>query len=212
MFDRLSVAVASTLALAAVLGVAAPAQAQQATPPASAPEAAPEATAAEASTAEASSAEASTAEASTAGEPDDVVLPKRYPPTSVRWKLVGGGVAVTGLAYGAAFLCASNWPEAPGSDALKVPVVGPWIALGQSGCSKDDPDCGATAVFRAILTVLDGVIQAGGLGIAGEGLFMTTEAPQRPVPSSASARREVVVRPMPIVTEHTTGMGVVGTF
>lgn len=184
---------AGALALGSVLAIAAPARAQEASPP--------EATAPEA-------AEAAPAEASAPDEPE-VVLPKRYPPTSVRWKLVGGGLAVTGLAYGGAFLCASNWPEAPGSDALKVPVVGPWIALGKSGCSEDDPDCGATAVFRAILTVLDGLLQVGGLGIAGEGLFMTTEAPQR---APASARSEVMVRPTPIVTQHTTGMGLVGTF
>jgi hypothetical protein len=152
------------------------------------------------------------ARAQEAAPPDEpeVVLPKRYPPTSVRWKLVGGGVALTGLAYGGAFLCASNWPEAPGSDALKVPVVGPWIALGQSGCAEDDPDCGFTAYFRGFLTIVDGILQAGGLGIAGEGLFMTTEAEQRAAPTTA--RSEVVVRPMPIVTPHTTGLGVVGTF
>ena len=37
--------------------------------------------------------------------------PKRYPPSSVRPKLIIGGLAVTGLGYGAAFLSASLAPE-----------------------------------------------------------------------------------------------------
>src|SRR5262245_49755230 len=36
---------------------------------------------------------------------------RRYPPSSVRWKLVAGGLGLTGLAYGASYLSASNWPE-----------------------------------------------------------------------------------------------------
>src|SRR5262245_60548301 len=68
--------------------------------------------------------------------------PMRYPPSSVRFKLIGGGVALSGLAYGAAYLCASTWPDAPGADQLKIPIIGPWMALGKSGCAADDPDCG----------------------------------------------------------------------
>jgi len=135
----------------------------------------------------------------------------RYPPSSVRLKLVGGGLALSGLAYGAAYLCASTWPEAPGADQLKIPVIGPWMALGKSGCAADDPDCGFAMYFRAILTVLDGVIQAGGLGIAGEGVFMTTEANARPKKKTTESSR-IVVRPVPVVTSRTTGLGVVGVF
>jgi hypothetical protein len=146
-----------------------------------------------------------------ADEPSDAVLPKRYPPSSVRWKLVGGGLALSGAAYGTAYLCSSTWPDAPGADALKIPVVGPWIALADSGCAEDDPDCGFTAYLRGFLTIVDGFIQAGGVGIAGEGLFMTTER-EAPPPTRRSAGTKVVVRPVPIVTARTTGFGVVGAF
>src|SRR4051812_20939601 len=61
----------------------------------------------------------------------------RYPPSSVRPKLVIGGLAISGLAYGAAIGTASNWPEVPGAAGLKIPFVGPWLALGQSGCALD---------------------------------------------------------------------------
>jgi hypothetical protein len=132
--------------------------------------------------------------------------PQRYPPSSVRVKLVAGGLVVMGLAYGAGFLAASSWPDAPGASQLKIPVVGPWIALANNACAADDPDCGFVLYLRGFLTVLDGLMQLGGLGIAGEGIFMTTEAS---APARASA---VIVRPAPIVTGTSAGLGVVGAF
>lgn len=146
---------------------------------------------------------------------DDGGGPARFPPSSVRWKLVAGGVGLTAAAYGIGAACAAAWPEVPGSDALYIPVAGPWITLGQSGCSPDDPGCEAIVVVRGILLVLDGLVQAGGLAVAGEGLFMTTEsetarAPMhRPRPSRATA---ITVTPVPVVTERQTGVGVVGSF
>ena len=132
---------------------------------------------------------------------------KRYPPSSVRPKLVAGGLAVTGLAYGAGFLAATSWPEVPGSEQLKIPVVGPWLALAKNDCAPDDPDCGFILYFRGFLTIVDGLMQLGGLGIAGEGLFMTTEAsPRRQGPPTLS------IRPVPMVAASSAGVGVVGTF
>ena len=137
---------------------------------------------------------------------DDV---HRYPPSDVRWKLVGGGVAFTGVMWGASYLAASQWPDAsPGIGALKVPVVGPWVALFQNECPASDPSCGAILYVRAILEIVDGLAQAGGLAVAAEGLFITTESskPERRRPAAAS------VRAVPIVTGSTTGAGIVGTF
>lgn len=132
----------------------------------------------------------------------------RYPPSSVRPKLIIGGLAVTGLAYGAGFLAASSWPEVPGSSELKIPVVGPWIALAKNDCASDDPDCGFILYMRGFLTIVDGLIQLGGLGIAGEGVFMTTESSRaQPVKPAA-----ITVRPAPIVAGSGAGFGVVGTF
>jgi hypothetical protein len=139
---------------------------------------------------------------------EDPEPPKRYPPSSVRVKLIGGGVAVAGLAYGAGFLAASSWPEVPGSDELKIPVVGPWMALAKNDCAPDDPDCGFALYFRGILTVLDGLVQLGGLGIVGEGIFMTTESSAAP----ASKTPALTLRPVPVVTASGAGFGVVGAF
>jgi hypothetical protein len=125
----------------------------------------------------------------------------------VRVKLIAGGVAVTGLAYGAAFLAASAWPEVPGSSELKIPIVGPWIALAKNECSPDVRDCGFEVYLRGILTVVDGLAQLGGLGIAGEGIFMTTESRAAQPPRPA-----LTVRPAPVITATGAGFGVVGTF
>ncbi|KYF55554.1 hypothetical protein BE08_03910 [Sorangium cellulosum] len=145
--------------------------------------------------------------AASAGAEEQASAP-RYPPSSVRAKLIVGGVAVTALAYGAGFAAASAWPEVPGSSELKIPIAGPWMALAKNGCAADDPDCGAKLYVRGALTVVGGLAQLAGLALVGEGIFMTTEA--RPAqPPSASA---LTVRAAPVITATGMGLGVVGTF
>lgn len=139
---------------------------------------------------------------------DDEAKPMRYPPSSVRPKLIAGGLLVTGLAYGGAALTASLSSDWPGSSDLLIPIAGPWMSLGKSACPADDPECGVTLYIRGFLLALDGLMQIGGVGIAGEGLFMKTEA-SAPAAAAPQAWR---IRPVPIVTATTTGFGVVGTF
>jgi hypothetical protein len=139
---------------------------------------------------------------------DESAPPKRYPPSSVRPRLIVGGLAVTGLGYGAALLTASLVPELPGIDAMAIPVAGPWISLVKSECPADDKDCGFTLYLRGFLTIANGLMQLGGLGIAGEGLFMTTEAS----PKAETKPQAFVITPAPIITGTMTGIGVVGTF
>ncbi|WP_437286369.1 hypothetical protein [Sorangium sp. So ce406] len=134
--------------------------------------------------------------------------PPRYPPSSVRPKLIVGGVAVTALAYGAGFLAATSWPDVPGSSELKIPIAGPWMALAKNGCAADDPDCGAKLYVRGALTVVGGLAQLAGLALVGEGIFMTTEG-RPPQPPSTSALTVLVA---PVITATGTGIGVVGTF
>lgn len=128
------------------------------------------------------------------------------PPSSVRLKLGLGGIAVAGGAYAMSYAMASNFPEVPGMTGLKVPIVGPWIALAQSGCAADDPDCGAKVVLRGFLFVIDGLAQIGGLGLIAEGVLMKTDAS---APAKASA---FTIRPTPLVTGNVTGLGFVGSF
>ncbi|UQA62298.1 hypothetical protein [Polyangium aurulentum] len=134
----------------------------------------------------------------------------RYPPPSVRPKLIAGGLAVTAIAYGVGFVAATSWPDAPGASSLKIPVAGPWIAIAQNKCGiPNETDCSGSIWLRGLLTGLGGLAQLGGLGLVAEGIFMKTQAPAPKPDESATA---IVVHPFPIVTSHSTGIGVVGTF
>jgi hypothetical protein len=136
-------------------------------------------------------------------EPEEQMM--RYPPSSVRFGLIAGGVGVTGLAYGLGAMCAGIWPEVPGSDWLYAPVIGPWAALAQSGCAADDPDCSAIIYVRGVLYVLSGIAQLGGLGLIGEGTFMTTEAEGEAPPKASWTV-------VPMAGPHHGGLSAVGTF
>ncbi len=141
--------------------------------------------------------------------PDDEVIVK-YPPPGARWRALVAGSGMTLVAYGGSALMGALWDQVPGSDMLFIPVAGPWIALGQSGCAPDEEttpgqgDCEALIGLRAALFIVDGLVQAAGLAIVGEGIFMKTEDPDAP-PKAA-------ILPMPIVTENSIGLGVMGTF
>jgi hypothetical protein len=129
-----------------------------------------------------------------------------YPPSSVRLKLGLGGIAVAGGAYAMSYAMASSFPEIPGMTGLKIPIVGPWIALGQSGCATDNPDCGALVVLRGFLYVLDGFAQIGGLGLIAEGVLVKTD------PSAPKKAAAFTITPMPLVTGNVTGLGFIGSF
>lgn len=150
---------------------------------------------------------ASTLAASSA-HAEETPQPVRYPPSSVRWKLVLGGALVTGVAYGVGFLAATQWPDAPGASQLKIPVAGPWLSLAKNGCN-DPTGCGAMPYVRGVLDVVSGLVQAGGVGLIAEGIFMTTEAPRK---AASAPPPRVTVRALPIVTAQTAGVGVLGTF
>lgn len=134
----------------------------------------------------------------------------RNPPSSARWKILVAGIGLTAVGYAGSALMGGLWEGVPGGDFLFIPVAGPWIALGKSGCVPEEEsstgagDCGGMMALRGVIYVVDALVQLGGLGIVGESIFMTTESPD--------AAPKAAVLPMPIVTEHTIGLGVVGTF
>jgi hypothetical protein len=135
-------------------------------------------------------------------------LPKEYPPPSAQTTLAVTGSAVLvgwyGLALGASFL----EPDAPGARDLRIPVVGPWMAVAQAGCGAGNAGCSTTwVVVRAILQAMDGVGQAGGLAVIGESLFLPTRAP-----STRSASVLPSVRPIPFVAGDALGVGFHGSF
>ena len=135
-----------------------------------------------------------------ASAPD--VAPPEYPPPSARWGVVAAGLGTTAVAYGAALGASYIYPDVPGTNDLRIPIAGPWLAIAHNGCPADEPDCSKTiVVLRSIVSALDGIAQAGGLAIALEGLFMPTEirsyapppATPRAAPPPPSTDRKSVV-------------------
>jgi hypothetical protein len=115
------------------------------------------------------------------------------------------------------------FPDVPGMKDMRIPVVGPWIAVGHSSCGTD-PDCSnVLVVVRTILMALDGAAQAGSLAVMFEGLFMPTQEapalppsetprappPAKPAPGGSEKNLFFVPGPM---TAGSIGIGVVGRF
>jgi hypothetical protein len=138
-----------------------------------------------------------------------------YPPPITRLGVIGIGLLISGGAWGAAFGSATAWPLVPGSAQLKIPVAGPWIALGKSGCASDDQGCSAGTIgVRGALYVLDGIAQIAGLALIAEGIVMKTESkPDKKASAFPSLRvGNVEMTALPVATPMMHGLGVVGTF
>jgi hypothetical protein len=144
--------------------------------------------------------------------------PDEYPPTGTQFPLAAVGLGATAAWYGAATGMSYLFPDAPGAHELRIPVAGPWMALGKTGCADDDPGCSKfVVVLRAILTTMDAVGQTGGVAVMGEALFMPTMegAPterRRPLPR-LRRRDSGFIQPVPYVAgKDGIGLGIVGSF
>ena len=105
------------------------------------------------------------------------VDPDAYPPSSTRVPLVASGLVMTGVFYAGAVGASYAWPDARGAEDLRIPVVGPWMKLFQTGCSDTTTSCNRfLIVVGAVLAGLDGLGQAGGIGLLLEGLFLPTQS------------------------------------
>src|SRR6185312_7821568 len=118
----------------------------------------------------------------------DTEIELHYPPPSTRWKLLAAGVILTGGVWGVSFGCAEEWPWVdprlqpkvpslatplipsgpPETPWLKVPVIGPWVALGNMGCGSDQTTCGPAIGARVAAYIIDGIVQLGGLALITE--------------------------------------------
>jgi len=144
------------------------------------------------------------------------------PPRSARTNLILTGAATTIVSYGLALGVSYLAPEEDlrGSKDLRIPVAGPWLALGRTGCPTSDPSCSVIPlVIGSVLKVIGGVAQAGGLGILGEGVFLNTSsgrpAPRKAQPGLMSRRYATgpTMQAVPLNFEKGgLGLGIVGTF
>lgn len=102
-----------------------------------------------------------------------------------------------GLALGTSYL----WADAPTADDMRIPVVGPFMAIGGAKCGGAETGCNTVSVvIRTVFATLSGIGQVGGIALVAEGLFMRTEA--RPVRESASTTWTVTP-----VADHAGNLG-----
>jgi hypothetical protein len=140
---------------------------------------------------------------------EDAPEEPRYPPSSVRWKLIAGGLGLTVAAYGGGLLTSYLAPDQPGILKLQIPVVGPFIAMPENKCvERGSTDCTPELFGRIFVYGIAGLAQIGGLALVTQGLVMKTQA-QAPQPKPEAAR---FVAPIPIVSRNMIGFGVVGNF
>jgi hypothetical protein len=143
---------------------------------------------------------------------DDAPPAMRYPPPLTRVKVIAVGLALAGSAWGVSFACATNWNLVPGARELKIPVVGPWIALGKSGCASDDPECADALIgVRGALYVVDGLVQLAGTALIVQGIIMKTE-PLKKASFLGLRVGGVEMQALPVATPAMRGLGLVGTF
>lgn len=110
--------------------------------------------------------------------------PAELPPDGARSRVILVGAALTAGWYGAAVGTSFVWPDAPNAKELRLPVVGPWMALGDVRCDARESRCSTVSlVLRTALGVVSGVGQAGGLFAIVEGLLMDTGS-AGPAPSA----------------------------
>jgi hypothetical protein len=101
--------------------------------------------------------------------------PAELPPPGARTRALVVGAALTVGWYGAAVGTSFLWPDAENAKDLRLPVVGPWLALGDTGCAASESRCTTvTVIARTAFAVVSGVGQAGGLFAIAEGIFMDT--------------------------------------
>jgi hypothetical protein len=140
--------------------------------------------------------------------------PTELPPDGTRSRLLltGAGLAVGwyGIGLGTSYL----YPNAPNARDLRLPVVGPWMALDDVRCGPKERNCrDAVLVIRTALGVLSGIGQAGGLLGVLEGIFLPSGAPNPAAdirPSAKAAQPSWIAAP--VVLPDGAGIELMGRF
>jgi hypothetical protein len=132
------------------------------------------------------------------------------PPPSTRLNLALTGVGVTAGFYGAALGSSLIWNKGPWADEIRIPIVGPWMAMPYFKCGSAEPNCGtALVIVRGVLAGIDAIGQTGGVFIALESLFVPTASAKRA--ATTRSRTHARVTPVPFVAGRDGfGLGIVG--
>lgn len=144
--------------------------------------------------------------------PSPSVTLDEYPPPSARRNLLLVGLGSTAAWYGGALGVSYAVDDPAMAKDLRIPIAGPWMALAHTGCYGGN--CSTVLiVLGAIATTLDGIGQAAGLALAGEGLFMPTQEPKRARAAQRAPRSDFFAwRPTFDAGKNTVSFGVLGVF
>ena len=103
-----------------------------------------------------------------AGEPTEspqTFEPDVHPSAGARVNVLLAGAALGVGSYGVAYGTSYLWSNAPTARDLRIPVVGPWMALGGAKCGSREPSCGTfTVVLRTVFATLSGQAAIAGAG------------------------------------------------
>ncbi|HET9625357.1 MAG TPA: hypothetical protein VFP84_28510 [Kofleriaceae bacterium] len=118
------------------------------------------------------------------------------------------GALVFAASYGASAIVAAQ-DSGRGNNRLYVPVVGPWLALGDRGsCDITKSSCDHETTAKVLL-VADGIFQAAGLIGMIDGLLQPTT---HRVVSRTAKRDETKVHLAPTMTNGNPGLAALGKF
>lgn len=138
--------------------------------------------------------------------------PAELPPDGTRSRTILVGLALTAGWYGASVGTSYLWSDAPNAPDLRLPVVGPWMALGDVGCGSGESGCSTGIVIaRTALAVVSGVGQAGGLFALVEGLVMDTGS-KAPSPAREAPRQDASWSVAPVLSAGGAGFEFFGRF
>jgi hypothetical protein len=143
---------------------------------------------------------------------------ERYPSEGTGTSLVLAGAAITLGSYGVAFGTSYLWPHAPTAEDLRLPIVGPAMAVAGAGCAEREREAGCSTpivVVRTVLAAIGGIGQLGGLALIAEGLFLPTSAPSAQAPDvleSANDSAPTHVWISPTASDDGFGLSVGGAF
>jgi hypothetical protein len=141
--------------------------------------------------------------------------PAELPPEGARPRVILVGAALAAGWYGAAVGTSYLWSDAPNAKDLRLPVVGPWLALGDVGCgSREGSGCSTVPlIFRTAIAVVSGVGQAGGLFAIVEGLVMDTDSsPTAPAAPREKSKQGVSWSAAPVMLSDGAGIELFGQF
>jgi hypothetical protein len=155
--------------------------------------------------------------------------PTELPPDGTRSRVLIAGAALTVGWYGVGVGTSYIWADAKNARDLRIPVAGPWMALGDVGCSSKETKATCSdgiVVLRTTLAVLSGIGQAGGLLAIMEGLFLDSgnaasnssgappqgDAPRGERPQTLRQSQRPSWAAVPVVLPDGAALQVVGQF